>query len=171
MEGFGLTALEAMMCGTPVIASARDALPEVIANPELMFDPRNSQDIADRISRIFRDGDFARAGRRERTGASRAIHVEKIGRVSGECVDRNRPSSRQGRESEPEVIPRSDVRGIAHLRCSEKFYCRDFGPSGTVGYVIGTLIGRRFIYNSDRSRYRDSTRNQTDHPQSLAPRR
>ena len=58
MEGFGLTALEAMMCGTPVVGSARGALPEVIENPELMFDPRNSQDMADRIARIFHDPDF-----------------------------------------------------------------------------------------------------------------
>jgi len=39
MEGFGLTALEAMMCGAPVIGSSRGALPEVIRNPDLMLIP------------------------------------------------------------------------------------------------------------------------------------
>ncbi len=58
MEGFGLTALEAMMCGAPVIGSDQGALPEVVGNPEVMFDPRDPQNIADRIVHIFRDPDF-----------------------------------------------------------------------------------------------------------------
>ncbi len=60
MEGFGLTALEAMMCGTAVIGSSEGALPEVIGNPDLMFDPRNPSNIANRIVRIFRDPDFTK---------------------------------------------------------------------------------------------------------------
>ncbi|NTH65955.1 glycosyltransferase family 4 protein [Agrobacterium rhizogenes] len=46
LEGFGLTALEAMMCGTPVIASNTGALPEVIGDREFLFDPSDVEDIA-----------------------------------------------------------------------------------------------------------------------------
>ena len=59
MEGFGLTALEAMMCGTPVIGSSQGALPEIIQDPELMFDAKDPQTIADRMMRILRDPTFA----------------------------------------------------------------------------------------------------------------
>jgi len=51
LEGFGLTALEAMMCGTPVIASNTGALPEVIGDKEFLFDP---SDVAD-IARVMQD--------------------------------------------------------------------------------------------------------------------
>jgi glycosyltransferase involved in cell wall biosynthesis len=47
-EGFGMPALEAMSCATPVIASTGSAFPEIIGNGELsrfLVDPRNSASI------------------------------------------------------------------------------------------------------------------------------
>lgn len=38
-EGFGLPALEAMACGTPVVAAGTSALPEVVGNAGLILDP------------------------------------------------------------------------------------------------------------------------------------
>ena len=38
-EGFGLPVIEAMACGTPVIASNRTSLPEVVGGAGLLFDP------------------------------------------------------------------------------------------------------------------------------------
>lgn len=46
LEGFGLTALEAMTCGAPVIASNTGALPEVIGDREFLFNPADVKDIA-----------------------------------------------------------------------------------------------------------------------------
>ncbi len=40
-EGFGLTPLEAMNCGTPVIVSNTSALPEVVGDAALMIDPHD----------------------------------------------------------------------------------------------------------------------------------
>ena len=39
-EGFGLTALEAMACGIPTIASKRTSLPEVVGDGGLLVEPR-----------------------------------------------------------------------------------------------------------------------------------
>jgi glycosyltransferase involved in cell wall biosynthesis len=54
-EGFGLPALEAMSCGTPVAASNCSSLPEVVGPAGRFFDPRNKENMADVIKGILND--------------------------------------------------------------------------------------------------------------------
>jgi len=51
-EGFGLPVLEAMQCGTPVIAGNRTSLPEVTGEAALLFDPFDSGALAEAIGRV-----------------------------------------------------------------------------------------------------------------------
>ena len=55
-EGFGLPPLEAMQCGTPVIASNKSAIPEVCGkNNALFFDPYDKSDIKEKMRIIATD--------------------------------------------------------------------------------------------------------------------
>jgi glycosyltransferase involved in cell wall biosynthesis len=54
-EGFGLPPLEAMACGTPVAASSRGSLGEVIGDAALGFDPEDVEAIARAIERVADD--------------------------------------------------------------------------------------------------------------------
>lgn len=54
-EGFGLTCLEAMACGTPVVAAARGALPETCGDAALLVDPGDPSAIADAVQRAIGD--------------------------------------------------------------------------------------------------------------------
>lgn len=58
-EGFGLTALEAMACGIPVIASNTTAFPEILGDAALLIDPRNSSEIADAMKNIIENNSLA----------------------------------------------------------------------------------------------------------------
>ena len=60
MEGFGLTALEAMKCGAPVAGAAAGALPEVIGEADCLFDPRNAAELSGLIGRVLTDDAFTR---------------------------------------------------------------------------------------------------------------
>ncbi len=51
-EGFGLTALEAMGCGCPVLSSNRSCLPEVYGEAALYFDPDKNDEIIKQINMI-----------------------------------------------------------------------------------------------------------------------
>jgi glycosyltransferase involved in cell wall biosynthesis len=55
-EGFGLPPLEAMACGTPVVASNASSLPEVIGDGGVLFDPYNVSDIATKMHAVLSDG-------------------------------------------------------------------------------------------------------------------
>jgi glycosyltransferase involved in cell wall biosynthesis len=55
VEGFGLPAIEAMACGAPVLSSATGAVPEVIGDAGLLFDPHSAAELATAISRIATD--------------------------------------------------------------------------------------------------------------------
>jgi glycosyltransferase involved in cell wall biosynthesis len=54
-EGFGLTVLEAMACGTPVICSSTTSLPEVAGDSALLVDPNDVAAISQAIQNLLTD--------------------------------------------------------------------------------------------------------------------
>jgi len=54
-EGFGLTALEAMACGTPPVASNRGSLPEVVDDAGLQVDPDDPAALAGALGALLTD--------------------------------------------------------------------------------------------------------------------
>lgn len=60
-EGFGLTVLEAMACGTPVICSNSSSLPEVAGEAACFIDPNDSESITIAMKRILDDSMLSEA--------------------------------------------------------------------------------------------------------------
>jgi glycosyltransferase involved in cell wall biosynthesis len=56
-EGFGLPCLEAMAAGTPVVAAARAALPETVADAGLLVDPDHADAFAQALVSVIEDAD------------------------------------------------------------------------------------------------------------------
>lgn len=54
-EGFGLPPLEAMACGTPVVAARASSLPEITGDAARLVDPENVFDIARGITDVLTD--------------------------------------------------------------------------------------------------------------------
>jgi glycosyltransferase involved in cell wall biosynthesis len=79
-EGFGLTCLEAMACGVPVVASNRAALPETCGDAALLVDPDDPTAVGDALEQAVNDA--AVRGRLRESGLVRAAAL------SWECAVR-----------------------------------------------------------------------------------
>ena len=69
-EGFGIPPLEAMACGTPVVASNASSLPEVIGDAGVLVDPGDEEALAAAISTVLTDR--GEAQRLKQLGLARA---------------------------------------------------------------------------------------------------
>jgi glycosyltransferase involved in cell wall biosynthesis len=69
-EGFGLPVLEAMACGSPVIAANTSAIPEVAGKAALLYEPDDLSGLIDHIAIVLDDPQLA--AKMQENGLSRA---------------------------------------------------------------------------------------------------
>lgn len=81
-EGFGIPPLEAMTLGVPVVASSSSAMPEILGDAALYFDPADTQDIA-RALREFQMLDCSARSRMRKLGLTRCRRFSWTASASG----------------------------------------------------------------------------------------
>lgn len=79
-EGFGFPPLEAMACGTPVVASRAASLPEVVGDAGLLVDPRDPEALAAAVHRVLQDRELAEGLRRRGLARARQFTWERTAR-------------------------------------------------------------------------------------------
>jgi glycosyltransferase involved in cell wall biosynthesis len=85
-EGFGLTCLEAMASGVPVVAARAGALPETCGEAALYADPRDQGEIADAIDAAIGDERLRAAGPARAAGFSWERTVRELDALLREAV-------------------------------------------------------------------------------------
>jgi glycosyltransferase involved in cell wall biosynthesis len=80
-EGFGLPALEAMACGTPVITSNTSSLPEVVGQAGTLVEPTDVAALAAALQRVLQDA--ARRAQMRTAGLAQAARFSWSGTASG----------------------------------------------------------------------------------------
>ena len=89
-EGFGLSPLEALACGTPVVSSNVSSLPEVLGDAAILTDPYEAESIAEGITRALDDAALREELRRKGLARAEAFSwehsVSEVRRIYGEVA-------------------------------------------------------------------------------------
>jgi glycosyltransferase involved in cell wall biosynthesis len=111
-EGFGLPLLEAMACGTPVVAANNSSIPEVVGDAAMMFDADNPEQMAHSMGCLLGDAnkcqELAQRGLRQASKFSWVRCAEETVGAYRQC------SSVTGRRLNPNPVSRHE-----EIRCSD----------------------------------------------------
>jgi glycosyltransferase involved in cell wall biosynthesis len=87
-EGFGLTPLESMACGTPVVCSNAASLPEVVGDAALLVDPADVEGWTAALERVLHDPGVASDFRRKGVVRAAEFTWEKAGARTWRVLER-----------------------------------------------------------------------------------
>jgi glycosyltransferase involved in cell wall biosynthesis len=86
-EGFGYGVLEAMACGTPIVASRVTSIPEVVGDAAVLCEPESTEAFADGVRRIAGDARFRDALRARGLSRAAAFTWEETGARLSAAID------------------------------------------------------------------------------------
>lgn len=87
-EGFGLPAIEAMACGTPVLGSRAGSIPEVVGDAGILFDPHQPAEIAQAIRHVVQVSGEAAGLRQKALTRSRLFTWSHAAELAWDCLER-----------------------------------------------------------------------------------
>jgi glycosyltransferase involved in cell wall biosynthesis len=96
-EGFGLPPLEAMACGTPVVASRATSLPEVIGDAGLLVDASRVEDLTEAMHRVITDRALHAHLAAKALARAQAFSWRETGRLTLAAYEEAATLSSQGR--------------------------------------------------------------------------
>ncbi len=87
-EGFGLPVLEAMACGTPVIAANSSSIPEAVGKAGLLFAPDDVETLVSQMTAVLTDTDLHNKLRQQGLEQAQKFSWARAGRETAEVYQR-----------------------------------------------------------------------------------
>lgn len=79
-EGFGMPVVEAMACGTPVVAANTSSVPEATGEAALLFEPQDVAGLADRIAAVLNNSNLSAKMQEQGLRQAQRFSWEQAGR-------------------------------------------------------------------------------------------